>query len=397
MAAQNEENKSLQDIIVEQKKTIHSLSNIIDELPGSIYWKDKNGVYLGHNNFAREKMKSLGLHWESIVGKTDYDLFSKEVADQYRRHDLETMNSGTVCTDEERLTLESGEELVQLSYKKPLRNEQGEIFGVVGNTTDITYLKRMETELLEAKEYAEAVNQSKIDLIRNMENDIRTPFNGIWSLASVLEEKESDPYKKQCLRNISESAKALLKYCNSVLEFIKADINHAPILSKKFDLKQLVSEVMTMEAVTAKSKQLELSLEYEKNVPEIVIGDPGRIQRLLLNLTSNALKFTHVGYVRIRVELADQQDKDVYLYLIIEDSGIGVPEEYQHYLYGKYNKHTQDSTGFKGFGLGISIIKQLMHDLEGELDVKSEPGKGTKFICTLPFRIPLVNSMLYTS
>ncbi|MGD9153089.1 MAG: PAS domain-containing protein [Gammaproteobacteria bacterium] len=169
---------------------VFRLKSILDSIPGSIYWKDKNGVYLGRNSYSSEKMESVGLESEinidDIIGKTDYDLFPKETADRYRKYDLEVLKTGKEISNEEPVTLPNGRILIQLSTKRPLRNEKKEIIGIIGNTVDITYQKEIEQSLREAKEQAEEASRVKTSFIRNMEHDIRTPFNGVWGIANYL-------------------------------------------------------------------------------------------------------------------------------------------------------------------------------------------------------------------
>jgi two-component system aerobic respiration control sensor histidine kinase ArcB len=230
----------MEEKLKEQQSEIHRLKSIIDELPGSIYWKNKTGVYLGQNAFAKERMKNTHLYQGSITGKTDHDIFSEEEANSYRLNDLEVMAKGVTSSKEEIVKLPSGETLTQLSIKRPLRDEEGNIVGVIGNTVDITYSKKIEKELREAKEKAERANQFKTEIIRHMEHDIRTPFGGIWILSKMLMEQEEDAHKKECLSDISAAAKELLDYCNSMLTFIKTENISSPILNEHFDLKDLI-------------------------------------------------------------------------------------------------------------------------------------------------------------
>ena len=381
-------------VIAEQRKIIHRLKTVINELPGAIYWKDQKGVYLGLNSFSTETMKTVNLS-QSIIGKTDYDLFSKTVADHYRQHDLIVMQTGQLSTYEEKLTLDNGQIVFQLSYKRPLRDEQGAIVGIIGNTVDITALKKVESELREAKDKVEALSHAKDEMIKHMEHDIRTPFNGIWVLANLLEEQETDPEKKASLQCISQSAKGLLDYCNRLLEFIKTESLILPVIEKKFDLKNLVENIIVIEGVAAKSKNLNLTLEYLEDTPKIVMGDPDRLQRILLNLISNAIKFTEKGYVKIRVRQAKKVNPKKYIfYFFIEDSGIGMSAEKQNYVYERFaNVPFGSMLGYQGYGLGLPLVKSLIKELGGELDLKSEVDQGTQFICTLPFGIPLVDQL----
>lgn len=224
----------LQQELEQYKSEIYRLRSIIDHLPGSIYWKNKDGAYLGRNLTSAESMKSLDFPWreEDIVGKTDYDLFAKDMADQFRSHDLQVMNSEQTSSHEEVVPLK-GKTVIQLSTKAPFYDEHGHVAGIVGNTVDITYLKEIEKELRAAKDEAEAANRLKTAFIRNMEHDIRTPFSGIYSVASILEERESDPNKKEYLNAIVKCAQELLDYCNGILDFAKLETGALPIIAKK--------------------------------------------------------------------------------------------------------------------------------------------------------------------
>ncbi|MCD6047757.1 MAG: Aerobic respiration control sensor protein ArcB [Gammaproteobacteria bacterium] len=163
--ADDNEIKTLINIIKKQKTEIFQLRSVLENLPGSIYWKDKNGIYLGRNTFSMEKMQSANLEHnlekDAVIGKTDYDFFPKEVADAYRKNDLEVMNKGIEITSEEGVSLPDGSKLIQLSSKRPLHDEKNNIIGVIGNTVDITHLKKIEAELREAKETAEEALRAK--------------------------------------------------------------------------------------------------------------------------------------------------------------------------------------------------------------------------------------------
>lgn len=373
--------RALREIIESQKDQIFYLHSIIEKLPGSIYWKDKNGIYLGCNLSAMEKMKSVNLSWNSIIGQTDYELFNKETADQYRQHDLKVMNEQCELSTEEKVILPSGELLIQLSFKKPLLDKEGKSVGVVGNTIDITYLKKIEAGLREAKEKTEQISQSKTEMIRHMEHDIRTPFNGIWVLSRILESRETDFEKKQLLGDISTSAKQLLDYCNSILNIIKTDTSISPILHISFNLKDLIKTVLSIETPIAKSKNLKLKLEYKKTVTETFIGDPNRLQRILLNLISNAIKFTDKGFVKIGIDVLDKAT----IQLIIADSGTGIPLKEKSFINGEIKDIDYlEINRYKGHGLGLPVVKQLIGELGGKISVWSEEGKGTVFTCLLP-------------
>lgn len=384
----------LKKIIEKQKEQIFQLKSVIADLPGSLYWKDKEGHYLGRNETSARSLRSMNFPWkeEDIVGKTDYDLFSKEMADLFRKHDLEVMQSGQESTQEETTYLPSGEQVIQLSTKRPLYDEHGHINGIVGNTVDISYLKKIETELRQAKEKAEQATAIKMEFIRNMEHDIRTPFNGVWRLAEILWQQENDVTKKELLGDITLCAKELLDYCNGILDFSKVEAGTLAVLAKKFELKELLENIIKIEMPAAKIKNIGFSFDFDSSLPKFLIGDNYRLLRVLLNLTSNAIKFTHEGHVILSVKKVKLEEQKIILNFIVEDTGIGIPQDKQDFIYEKFSRLNPSNKGiYKGLGLGLRVVKQFIEEMEGEIEVKSSPSKGTTFICTLPFKLSLSN------
>ncbi len=378
----NTQSEQLKKIISAQKSEIYKLKNILDNLPGSIYWKDKDGVYQGRNNTSAESMRKFGFPWQwnEIIGKTDHDLFNKVMADRFRKNDLEVMESGQEFVKEETATLPSGEQVVQLSTKRPLWDEEGHVIGLVGNTVDITYLKQIENELRIAKEKSEASNKAKIEFLENMRHDIRTPLIGIMEFANIIKQEVTDPTVKEHADNLIASSHALLNLLNAVLESIKVSSGEIPILKKKFDLKKKLDEIIQLNQAKAGQKNLNLLFEYDPDIPTYLIGDSTRVQRIILELVTNALNFTNKGHVKLSTHLAKQTEQNIIVKIIVEDTGIGIPKEQQQEVYVQFKRLIPSYKGiYKGFGLGLSIAKQLIEDVQGELYVESEVNRGTKF------------------
>ena len=190
--------KKLNEIIKKQKSQIFQLKNVIDNVPVSVYWKNIDGAYLGFNKSGAESARKFNLpHTEKeVLGKTDHDIFPKVMADSFRENDLEVIQKNIELVKEEFVVFPSGDKATQLSTKKPLHDEKGNVCGVIGSTVDITKLKVIESELRVAKEEAEKANLLKNEFIENMEHDIRTPFSGIYGLAHILWRKEKNKDKK---------------------------------------------------------------------------------------------------------------------------------------------------------------------------------------------------------
>jgi two-component system, OmpR family, aerobic respiration control sensor histidine kinase ArcB len=369
--------------------------NIIANLPGFIYWKNEKGQYMGSNNNLA-KISGLNDRTE-IVGKTDSDFeWGKSFAEQFRADDLKVMHDKITTVFENRMPIKrpDGYYYYIRTEKMPLY-EDGKIIGVLAVAVDITDRKILEEKLSEQKAISEQANLLKTEFIRNMEHDIRTPFNGVWGIANFLWEQETDPLKKEYLGDITQCAKELLDYCNGILDFSKISLGLFPIMEKKFNLLNVIESVLKIEMPAAKNKNLSFTSDLSTDLPKIVIGDRYRLSRLLINLVSNAIKFTKEGQVSIHVELLDKTDDMYLIRFTIKDTGEGISLDQQNYIFEKFYRLSPSNKGlYKGSGLGLIIVKQFIEEMQGEIDLKSTLGKGTHFICTIPFKIPLTDDFV---
>lgn len=362
--------------------------------PGSLYWKDKEGRYVGCNQFM---VDTAGLaSTRDIIGKTDVDLWPN-YAKKICENDRKVIETGeTLFTDEE-VKIADGKLMYFAGVKTPLRNEKNEVIGVLCNSLDVTKLRITEQELRAAKEVAEESNRLKTQFILNMEHDIRTPFSGIYALIEMFAKRETDPERKKIFFAVSSAAKELLNYCNGILEFSKLESGGVPLLSKKFNLKKTIENVLTIEKPPAALKGLLLLSEYPDDMPTIFIGDPYRIQQILINLTSNAVKFTETGYIKITSSIVKPlNNNEVVVRVCVEDTGVGIEKDKQLCVYEKFNRLSHANKGvYKGSGLGLPIIKRLIEELGGEIDLQSELGRGTKFTFSIPLKKSLTDDLLF--
>ena len=387
---------TLNKIIEHQKEEITQLKTIIDDLPGDVYWKrceDNKLIYSGMNQTGTESLHKMGFRWKKndILGKTDDNLFDKETATTFIKNDWEVIKSGMIRTKEETAILPSGKKNIQLSTKRPLFDRKGNIIGIAGVSIDITQLKETQSALQIAKEKAEAANQAKTEFLENMRHDIRTPVAGIVGCAQLIQSQASNAAKvTEFANDLVESSDALLEFLNKVLESIKVASGEIPLLKKKFDLHKALEQIIHLNKPYAISKKLELNLQYDESIPAYVIGDPIRIQRIVLELVTNALKFTDKGQVKITARLRKNEEKFIIIQLSVSDTGMGIPTDKQQDVYTRFKRLTPSYQGiYSGTGLGLSIVKQFMDDLDGEISLQSQPQQGSTFTCLIPFQEPL--------
>jgi signal transduction histidine kinase/DNA-binding NarL/FixJ family response regulator/HPt (histidine-containing phosphotransfer) domain-containing protein len=364
---------------------------IIYQTTGNLYWKDKEGRYLGCNEtFAKiARVKSP----TDIVGKTDRDLFFPMLGEEgiTALHTIdEEVIQGREKSVEEKGVDETGNIAFYMTRKVPLRDEQGQIIGLIGNSLDITRLKETEQKLIEAKERAEAASKAKTEFLENMRHDIRTPLSGIVGFAEILRDEAKDPHVKEYAENLVASGHALMDFLNDILEAIRVSSGEVPIIKRKFELKQKIQSVMDLNKAKASQKYIELKFDYDEAIPRYLLGDSKRIQRIVLELVANALNFTEKGYVNVSVTLVKHVGRDDIVKIVVEDTGMGISAKNQQELYTHFKRLTPASQGlYKGAGLGLSVIKQFVDDLDGEIHVESQEGVGTIFTCFLPLQEPL--------
>lgn len=263
---------------------------------------------------------------------------------------------------------------------------------MVGNTIDISYLKKIEAELKTAIEKAEAASQAKTEFLENMRHDIRTPLTGIVGFAELLHMESDNPHIKEYSENLMASSHALLDLLDEVLEAIRVSSGDIPKLKKKFSLKNTLNQVIELNRARALEKALSLTLNWDESIPQYVIGDKVRLHRVALELVANALNFTDTGFVTLNALLAKKESGKVVLKLIVEDSGIGIPKDKQHEIYVQFKRLTPSYQGiYQGAGLGLSVVKQFIDELGGEIYVDSEIRRGTTFTCLIPLQEPLLD------
>lgn len=381
-------------VVVEEKDNtinelvhkIEYLESIIALLPGHVFWLDRNNIYLGCNDHQAKNINLSSRH--AIVGKTNADLFNPEDAKNLDAVNRQVLQTGQPYIGEEFATMTYGAGIF-LSHKVPVRNLKGDIVGLLGVSFDITDRKRMEKELEFARERAELANQTKTEFIRNLEHDIRTPLCGIKSVTKYLETIESDSKKNDFLNDIEIATNELLNYLDNIVEFSQINTGATPLIVKEFNLEQVIKGIINLESAAARSKCLDLFYDYSKSVPMMVVGDRFRLHRMLLNLINNAIKFTEQGYVKICVNfIKNISEKEILVEIAVEDTGIGIAKSNYEIIYDKFTRCDPSNKGiYRGTGLGLWIVKQFIKDLDGEIELKSELGKGSIFTCRLPLKL----------
>jgi PAS domain S-box-containing protein len=355
---------------------------IVDKVSDLIVRHDRNGVI----EFVSPSVRQLGFEPEDVIGRNMADFgHPDEQADNLARR-AERLR-GVPCppgvNTQFRVRCADGKWLWFENSPTPIRDETGTIVGVVSTLRDVTARREMENELRRKRVEAEAATVAKSEFLANMSHEIRTPLTGMLGFAGLLENLDGlSPTARKYVDRVVSSGQALLSVVNDILDFTKLDAGRIELDPHPFDPATLVAETLQLVGAEAARKGLSVDKAFQGVLPAVVIADSSRVRQVLLNLLTNAIKFTEAGGVTVTTRYLDENNGR--LRISVSDTGVGIPENRLDRLFQRFSQ-VDGSTArqYGGTGLGLAICKRLTEMMGGQIEVESREGEGSTFWFTL--------------
>jgi two-component system sensor histidine kinase/response regulator len=375
------------------------LADVIDFLPNATMVVDRAGKVTAWNRAMEE---ATGVKAEDMLGRGDHEyaipfygerrpilidlVFASEedIAKKYRN----VRREGGVLVGESFIPRLGENGAILVGYASALRDVLGNVVGAIESIQDVTEMRRVERELVVARDAADAANRSKSEFLANMSHEIRTPMNAIIGMSHLAMQTDLDPRQADYLAKIDRAAHNLLGLINDILDFSKIEAGKMDMERVPFRFDEVLANLTTVVGVRAHEKGLEFAFDTDPRIPNRLIGDPLRLNQILVNLCGNAVKFTERGEVVVRCRLRERTETDARIEVEVSDTGIGLTDEQKEKLFRSFTQADSSTTRkYGGTGLGLSIARRLVEMMGGTISVESRQGEGSTFRFDAVFQV----------
>lgn len=372
--------RDLESKVALRTAELEGLGAIVNSTADAIVGKTLDGVITSWNPGAE---RIYGYRAEDAIGKHSSFFIPGHLLDQEEVFRTAAGRDGETHTYETERVRGDGSVVPVSVTMSPIKGSAG-IHGVATIAQDITDRRRTETELRLAQESAVEASRLKSEFLATMSHEIRTPMNGVVGLTELLLGTNLDRTQRQYLEGVRTAAEALLTLINDILDFSKLEAGKVDLEVIEFDPRQLLDDIAALLTEQAQSKGLELIAYCSPEVPARLVGDAGRVRQILLNLATNAVKFTPAGEVTIRASVTGDKGTKLTRFEV-RDTGIGIDPSDHSRLFESFSQADASTTRrYGGTGLGLAICQRLTEAMNGQIGLASTPGKGSTFWVTIP-------------
>jgi len=337
-------------------------------------------------NGAASHILGLGEQMGAVLGRSCHETICRQEHPAETCPDSLALLGGSVIHRELQLAAEGGPRILYITAV-PLKSAAGaveETMVMLQDVSDLESLRRSQRQLEEARNRAESATAAKSEFLANTSHEIRTPLNAVIGMADLLLGTDLSHEQLEFTRTIGSSAEALLQVINDILDFSKGEAGKLVLDSIAFDLPAVFEVAVDLVAEKAHAKGVDVTVLFERDVPDHVVGDPGRLRQIILNLVGNAIKFTEQGDVTITVRRVNDEGRRTHLLVEVKDTGIGMSHEDRARLFQPFvQADGSTSRRFGGTGLGLAISRALVELMGGQIEVLSEAGGGSTFSFTI--------------
>jgi len=390
------EEEEMEKLAMAATKSFNSV--VITNTAGNIEWVNEGFESL--TGYTLNEVKGVAL--ESLKAGSETEVSENDI--YYKR----VLAEKIPVTYESKKFTKQGKEYWSITTLTPVLGKKNEVKLIISIDSDITLRKQMEKDLVNANQKAEqslvkaskALNELtqakglleesmniKGQFLANMSHEIRTPMNAIIGFTHLTLKTPLSQEQKQYINAIKTSGENLLVIINDILDFSKIQSGKIPLEQIAFNLSEVVNSSVELMLPESQGKDLKLSLSIDPKVPDKLVGDPTRLNQILLNIIGNAIKFTKKGEIKVGVELVSEKDDSAAIKFVITDTGIGIPKSKLDHIFDAFTQATYDTARkYGGTGLGLAIVKQLVDLLHGEITVESEVNKGSVFTFNIVYK-----------
>ena len=371
--------------ITERNLAQRRLALFVEHAPAAVAMFDLEMRYLA---VSHRWLKQYGLQNRSVIGLSHYDVLP-QLPERWKEVHRRCLAGAVETCDDDHWRPAGWERDQFLRWEaRPWYASDGQVGGLMMYVQDITSEREHERELIRLHDAAEAASLAKSNFLAAMSHEIRTPMNGVLGFANLLLDTELTEEQRGFVQTITTSGQSLLSLINDILDYSKIEAGRIELENHSFDLEQVVIETVELLSTSAENKSLPLALHYAPDAPRAIVGDPGRVRQVLLNLLGNAIKFTSEGHVLVTVERAGNRmngEDWSGVRLSVSDTGIGIAESKIGLLFNKFTQaDASTARKYGGTGLGLAISRQLVELMGGDIGVQSEESKGSTFWFSLP-------------